>query len=252
MTSRVGIFVFIAAFGIAQAQTNSVASFEVASVKPSKGIRCRDQVTANGVTFCDVALGFLIAQAYHVSVPRVVAVAKLGYDKNLLDEGFDITAKTDHPATKDEVWLMIQALLADRFKLALHHEERTETIYNLIRTKDTGKLHPAGRPDGPTTFSPDVNGYGFTNQTMESFCRIFLTGMLDAQVSDRTQLSGSYDFLLKAEFPEGRSSRDKVDAAPVTVASIITNVEELGLQLQPLKGLADYIVVDHVEKPSEN
>jgi uncharacterized protein (TIGR03435 family) len=187
-----------------------------------------------------------------VSVTRVVAVAKPGFDKNVLDEDFDIIGKPDHPAAKDEVWRMVQAVLRDRFKLAFHHEGRQETIYNLMRTKDTGKLHPAGRPDGLSTFSPDVNGYGFTNQTMESFCRIFLTGMLDAQVADRTQLSGSYDFLLKADFPEGRSSRDKVEAAPVTVASIIANVEELGLKLQPEKGVAQYIVIDHAEKPDAN
>jgi uncharacterized protein (TIGR03435 family) len=76
--------------------------------------------------------------------------------------------------------------------------------------------------------------------------------MLDAQVTDRTQLNGSYDFLLKAESPEGRTSRDKVDAASVTVSSIIANVEELSLKLQPARGLTEYIVVTHVERPEAN
>ena len=72
MRILVGLLMTIAVVAAAQ---NQPLAFELASVKATKGARCPDQITPNGVIFCDMNLRFLIAEAYHVSITRVVVAA---------------------------------------------------------------------------------------------------------------------------------------------------------------------------------
>jgi uncharacterized protein (TIGR03435 family) len=239
---------------VAVAQT-APGSFEVASVKLVKDRECatRYEITPTGMNYCNANLTYIVAMAYQLSITRVVTAPKAMYDKSVLDENVQIIASANRMVTREQIYSMLKTLLVDRFKLAVHRELRPETIYKLVVTGSRLNLHPTSRPSGPSTFSPDANGYGFTNQTMADFCRIFLTGFLRAQVTDETGLKGFYDFLLKADFPEGQTSRDKVpEAAQVTISSVIANIQELGLKLQADKGSGEYLIIDHVERPDAN
>ncbi len=104
-------------------------AFAVASVKPhrSDDTRASSSVyTPNGVNFVDRAAGFIVGEAYHFPLGRVSGSDSLR-DKKLwgsLSESYDIVAKADRDVSKDELRLMLQSLLAERFRLSLHVQLR--------------------------------------------------------------------------------------------------------------------------------
>lgn len=210
-----------------------------------------------------------------------------------VSDGYDIEARSEnHDPTKDQMRLMMQSLLADRFKLAVHTETRHVSISALVLVKPgfTGpqlKVHAAEQscstagpavpvPDATSAplikllgvwpascggvnranlaLSPDVIRAGGRNLSMESFASSMNgLGKLDRPVVDRTGLTGNFDFVLEFE-PEsaageapGNSPSDR--EGPTFIEAL---KEQLGLKLESQKGTADYIDVDHVERPTAN
>jgi uncharacterized protein (TIGR03435 family) len=193
---------------------------------------------------------------------------------------FDISAKLPQGSTREQYRLMLQNLLAERFKLALHREGKEMPIYELVIGKngfklkesaadpaaaeDRGLQPPARVPPRPpmgVTGSVGVS-LGVPRMSMERLVA-FLSDMLDRSVTDATGLTGRYDIKLHGTLggapagdPSDPSSGGDPPAAAVTnrEPSIIEAVEEqLGLQLVRKKGLVDILVIDHVEKtPTEN
>jgi uncharacterized protein (TIGR03435 family) len=199
---------------------------------------------------------------------------------------FDVEAKEEEPLP-DEVKkihgysrLEIQALLADRFKLKMHHQTRELPVYELVVAKNGPKLNPSAPP--PTSPGDDNRSVAFgatlptqsqtgawrgirrvgrgsakaQRETMNMFVPNFLQDQPeigDRLVIDKTGLKGEYDFNLQW-LPEGESARDSALAAPdESWPSFFTALQEqLGLKLQSTKGPVDVIVVDSVEMPSEN
>jgi uncharacterized protein (TIGR03435 family) len=181
---------------------------------------------------------------------------------------------------------MAQSLLADRFRLAIHHEIRQLPVYALVLDKP-GKLGPQLRqhPDdsscstalsgggvdapGPAATVdggfPEVCGgligwpaaqsanglgrVGARNVTMELIA-ISLTGGVDRPVLDKAGLTGRFDFLMQftPQLPPG--ANDQPDAAGPTFLEAVK--EQLGLKLEATTGPVDVLVIDHVEEPSEN
>jgi len=201
---------------------------------------------------------------------------------------FDIDAKSDnHDATKDQMRLMMQALLADRFKLVVHTESRESSVFALVVAKP-GKLgpnlqvHPADAVCSTTIAAtamsqtaaalPTVAGgypatcggvtgvpttgigryaFGARNVTIASIASIMGGAPeIGRPVIDQTGLTGTYDF--RMEFtPESTSAASSTDA-PAGVTLIEALQEQLGLKLVPEKHSFDVFVVDHVEHPSAN
>jgi uncharacterized protein (TIGR03435 family) len=189
---------------------------------------------------------------------------------------FAIEAKGDADADAkmaalppDEQWMeqqhMLQALLADRFKLKTHWETKQGDVYNLVAAKGGPKLGAEGsmppsadelrifkeRPIPPLR-QGDVGGsLGWIAHgcSMESWARI-LSAMFGRPVFDKTGLTAKYDFVLKYK---GRWDRDRpaddLDPTPPMDRAL---QEELGLKVEPAKGPVKTLVIDHVEKPSEN
>jgi uncharacterized protein (TIGR03435 family) len=156
-------------------------------------------------------------------------------------EGFDIEAKGDHSASDAQLGQMVQSLLADRFKLALHRETRQLPVYALVVAKNGPKIREstAARPGmagGPGQLDAQKISLQVFTQT--------LGRQLDHPVLDQTGLTGRYDFKLNW-------SPDESDATGGP--SIFTAVQEqLGLKLETQTGPVEVLVIDHAEKPSDN
>lgn len=157
---------------------------------------------------------------------------------------------------------MLQKLLADRFKLKFHHEQKELPVYVITVAKGGAKMtKEASGPDGPSTFNfRDLGDLRVRNLTMADFATWFQASVTDKPVVDHTGLTDRYDFDLKwtpddSQFVQFRGSnplpppRDNPNAPP----SLYTAVQEqLGLKIESNKTPDDVMVIDHVERPSAN
>jgi uncharacterized protein (TIGR03435 family) len=168
---------------------------------------------------------------------------------------------------------MIQALLADRCKLTVHHETKELSEYVLVIAKNGPKLQEANLNDTyPNGFKgPNgASGAGMMRMSPDHLTAqaVSMTGLvamlsmqLGATVVDKTGLTGKYDFTVKwapdmsqSPIVGGAGAGPGAPPPPDTSApSLFTALEEqLGLRLESQKGPVDIIVIDHVEPPSEN
>ena len=204
-------------------------------------------------------------------------------------DSYDIQAKPAGNATVDQMYgPMLQVLLEDRFQLKIHRESRELPVYTLTVAKSGDRLqtskggscvsldpsHPPAQPEPgqpPTRFcgrtSIRRNGAKMTVDafgiSMALFAGTTLSTRLnlDRPVIDKTGLQGIFDLHLEFAAENAASGLDRAGAdnpggpaAPMdTGPSIFTAIQEqLGLKLSPDKGPVDVLVVDHVEKPTEN
>ena len=155
---------------------------------------------------------------------------------------------------------MIQKLLTDRVQLKFHREKRDSNVYVLTVGKTGIKFSKSVDPNGPSGrfFGPPPMTLRVTNATMGDVASVIQTGVLDKPVVDQTGLTEKYDFMLKFTPEQGQMlglggapppQPDNADAPP----DIFTAMQQqLGLKLESTKAPADVIVIDHIERPSEN
>lgn len=164
------------------------------------------------------------------------------------------SSRLNPPSTRsplsEEQRQMLQSLLIDRFQLKFHREDRTGSVFVLAKGRGELKLQP---PKDEHEFSwagsnagGAINGDGLAgkNISMPQFA-VRLSRYLQRPVLDKTGLKGSFDFKYENVNDDPGTMQD-------VVTSILTSVVGLGLKLESAKGPVDTIVVDHVEKPSEN
>ena len=147
---------------------------------------------------------------------------------------------------REQVALMEQSLLADRFNLKVHFETREMPVYALVVAKRGPRL-TAAKSDESSRISTVGNGHGgemtAVAMTLEQFALSpLLTGPAGGPVVDQTGLKGAYDFTLKWDSEIGAD-------APSFFTAI---QEQLGLQLVASKAPVEVIVIDHIEQPSAN
>src|SRR3954471_1429451 len=196
-------------------------------------------------------------------------------------ERYDVTVKVPAGATREQERQMWRALFAERMKLAAHDETTEQPIYNLVLARTDGRLGPKlkpsahdciaesaaarqrGGPPPPLTTDADFldscgmrvgNGRlisgGFTMQRLAQQLR----GMSGRVVRDRTGLTGFYviDFTYALPAASGGPA-PAVAADPNEAASVFTALQEqLGLKLEPDKMPIQHVVIDHIERPTEN
>jgi uncharacterized protein (TIGR03435 family) len=147
--------------------------------------------------------------------------------------------------------LMLRSLLADRFNLKVQYEIKTLPIYELVVAKGGSKLKESHASETNT------NGIGrLTAQAMPmADLALILTIQVNRIVVDKTGLTGQYDFALRwtpdpgGEPPDGSGSLPEGDSGP----SIFTALQEqLGLRLESTKAPVQVLVIDHIERPTEN
>jgi len=150
---------------------------------------------------------------------------------------------------KEQVALMEQALLADRFKLKVHFEMREMPAYMLVVAKGGAKLTRAAEGE-VSRLARAGKGRGVEMTavavTMDQLAKCPFLGLRGGQISDQTGLVGAFDFTL--DWTAAEAAQDGSDSPPLLTAI----QEQLGLKLVPSKALVEVIVIDHIERPSAN
>ena len=231
-------------------------SFEVASVHVSQigkaggeGSRRENiQFTPDTVTMRNVSLKSAIRWAYHVFEYQVSGPDWLQFER------YDIVAKAAGAVTENQLRTMMQTLLAERFKVELHHQTKEFAAYALLVAKNGPKFHES-ETEGESSIDPDQKRMSVTvHRTPISQLTEMLSNVFRAPVVDMTGLKGKYDVTLNLAKYIG-DIQPKGDGAPPDVLSIITMglQEELGLRLESRKLPLDLLIIDRAEKvPVEN
>lgn len=223
------------------------ASFDVAVIRPSSGQvkyerNGKTEVSYGTLRMHDVTVSTCIQWAYGKPRPLIT-----GPD-SLKDVHYDITAKTDPHATKEQMQLMMRTLLSDRFNLRFHTEKKELRVYTLTVAKGGIKMKPAS-PDVPMHHENSATGMVAQSITMKELAD-YLSDPLDAPLTDGTGLSGRYDFVIDFT-PYVNMEQSDVRPDPVSVLKSALR-GDLGLEMVQGKAVVDVMVVDHVEAPSEN
>jgi uncharacterized protein (TIGR03435 family) len=223
-------------------------AFEVASIKPS-GPDARISIQRSGYRIATTAtsLEWLIAWAYDVHRDRLY-----GKPKWLDSALYDIVANGPEnfkrePGRIGPLQEMMQTLLADRFKLAIHSEIRELPMYSLVVASGGAKVHLQEMPQsiGQTPFRMTARGRLTGTMVTAAMLAKVLSEQLGRSVDDQTGLKGVFDFTLEWE-PDEAEARGG--------ASLFTAVhEQLGLKLEARKGPVEVFVIDRIERnPTEN
>lgn len=236
----------------------SVLAFDVASVKPSNSstgyIRTEPgRLTARGRTLASLILRAYSLKDYQLTHEPSISLA----------ERCDIDAKADGPANAEQLYRMLQTLLAERFKMVLHRETKELPLLVLSLGRNPPKLQKPR--DGETQVLRYEPGQAADRPTVRLIGRrvslSFLTGFLGAQlrtaVLDETGLEGEFDFT--AEFTpttmpaNGDAPSLGLKDSAIDSSSVIGAIRaDLGLKLESEKRPIDVLVVDHVEKLAAN
>jgi len=247
----------------AQSSTTRPAfdSFEVATIKPTPSEwnagRFFRMQTANQFAARNYTLRVLISAAYNLN-PKAISGGPAWVDS----DRYDIVARTPGEVrpNMDEQLAMLRKLLADRFNLTFHREKKEMPIYVLTVAKNGPKLtesQPVQNPEGPPplvfVLAPDVVKVPARSATTTEFTYILQRSAFDRPVLDKTGLTARYDFDL--EFAPDESLFGGLLKAPAdaTRPGIFAALQEqLGLKLESTKGPVDAIVIDRIDRPSEN
>jgi uncharacterized protein (TIGR03435 family) len=219
--------------------------FEVASIKPGnpESRLLRSVVTPGGNLRAEnVTLRTLIEDAY-----RMKPFQLTGGPSWIDEDRFEVLAKGDASATADQVRLMLQGLLEDRFHLALRRETKERTIF-FLAVKNQPKLSPSKegtRLQFVTEAQRDgtVNHVSFKGTPMAALADM-LARQLGQMVEDRTGLNGAFDFEFDATHEETEPNPFIVPWAP--------SLGQIGLKLETTKGPVELFVIERAEKPSAN
>jgi uncharacterized protein (TIGR03435 family) len=180
---------------------------------------------------------------------------------------FNIEAKVDagdldrlHKLTRAERQVMLQKILADRFGLKAHADQREQPVYLLVVAKKGAKINKVAEID-PALIKGPAEGAAlplFTDREIDakaiwmSSLAMMLTQVVHRPVIDRTGLVGNYDVELKWT-PDLAGDADSSKVGSDTGPSLFTAVQEqLGLKLEAAKQKVGVLVIDHLEMPSAN
>jgi uncharacterized protein (TIGR03435 family) len=283
---RSGLVFFASCFCYSQAPDKALTidapRFAVASIKRNPSREPLSMAVPMGVGYRpggrlvagNAPVAMLIQRAYTMQGFQVV-----GGPAWINTDGYDIEAKPESNTDQKRMWLMLRTLLADRFKLAMHNETRNLPVYDLEAVKggpmlpapqggacsevltgppEAGSRRPAP-PCGPGLLK---SGTGLSLEgisvSMPAFAKMLST-LLGRDVIDETGFTGRFalhlefaldDALVGLPNPTGPdASGQPADARP-TIRTAIQ--EQLRLRLQASTGPVDVLVIDHVERPTEN
>jgi bla regulator protein blaR1 len=270
--------------------------FEVASIRPAEPCisRCMnfgmniddDSPPPGGRIEAITTLPVYIEFAYKIFLaPEQEAAMLANLPKWVRTDYFSLKAEAPGNPTKDQLRLMMQSLLADRFKLFVHFETKEMAAFALVPIKP-GKLGPRLRPHSeglacdakwtrpPDRTAPSVPPGGFMPTCGDVAIvtapdRTFIFGARDLTMDhlaaylptlirfgrpivNRTGLDGAFD--LSLQFTPERSIASAADTQPDAPGTTAFEAlkEQLGLTLKPIKASLQVLVVDHVEQPTPN
>jgi uncharacterized protein (TIGR03435 family) len=266
---------FHMAAGLAQTgQADAKLEFEVASVKPAAPLTGRPLPRGGPgssdpahIRYTYVSVKNLLILAYGIPTQQVTGPAWID------SERYDIVANIPTGATSEQVNIMLQNLLADRFKLVVHRETRELQRYELAVAKNGPRIkpyvkdpnepvHEPGKPEfdknGAMVLRP--GGFGFVTgsgerqllgrkRSIEQLALVFANEP-GRPVVDKTGLTGDYDYTVKYAPALTPAQTDGGSDGPGLVAAV---QEQLGLKLESKKGPIEMLVVDGGQRrPTEN
>jgi len=233
----------------AQTAAPAPLAFEVAAIKPNtSGERGTSEHSDNGVILMtNVSLKQLVQRAYDVRDFSFV-----GPDW-LVTTHFDITAKP--PAGfvyREQMRPMLQALLAERFKLVVHRESKTVAGYALVRGKGDIKFQQVETGNGGTSSNSQRGKFDGTRMTLAGFAD-YLQRQLNEPVVDKTELKGIFHIQLEYSPTQTQAGPDNPPPDSDGPSIYTALQEQLGLRLVSQKVPVETVVVDYIEKtPTEN
>lgn len=255
-------------------------TFDVASIREGKPgsdgsitVSSVDPTHSSLLRLTNYSVFNLLSAAYGVNYSQIVGLpdwARSPYSFYMVEAKSDASvdeklAKLTDEQARLEKQHMMQVLLADRFQLKVHWETKEGPIYDLVVAKGGPKLH-AGGSIPPTQGElkswgdrkiPPIRQQGSSwagfdliahQCSIESLAET-LTGQMGAPVVDKTGLTGTYDFDLRYK---GRSEDDASDDPKMPRPLTEALPDQLGLKLQSAKGEKQFLVIDHMERPSAN
>jgi bla regulator protein BlaR1 len=296
LTLRSAIFAstafVLAAIAVAHVTAGNQQSFEVASIKPNPAsdlARGNFQFDGGLLRATDMPLTFYISYAYNLA-PYEERSLTPQLPKWASKQFFDIEARAEGNPTEDQVRLMMQTLLATRFKMVVHTETRDLPVFGLVLIK-AGKTGPDLRPHpddppcekpssqpsapqvkaavpcgvltaGPSSTPGNIRVYA-RNVTLEQLAQMLSAvpvRILDRPVVDETGLTGKFDFSIDFTRESPRRAQDsQSEQSQITSPALDQGVtflealqDQLGLKLRPDRRPMKVLVIDHVEQPSEN
>ncbi|MDP9052461.1 MAG: TIGR03435 family protein [Acidobacteriota bacterium] len=225
-------------------------AFAVATIRPTTAEvqfehDGKTEFSGDALRMQDVMLSTCIKLAYHVQDSQIIGPAWVRTER------MDITAKSDGPADPDTMKQMLQALLADRFHLSFHREQKEMKAIVFTVASSGSKLSPAAAPDVKPFRQNSANGTVAKSMPIREFID-FLSGPMEMPAVDHTGLPGKYDFAIDFTpyLPDAKNmSPDRPDMTAILKAALH---DELGLNMDSAKTQVEILVIDHVEKPSPN
>jgi uncharacterized protein (TIGR03435 family) len=223
---------------------------EVVTVKPSDPDDKFDAMTTRGrhIVLRNKTPEAMLRLAYGMQRSQIV-----GAPEWIRTEHFDVDGVPDVDGQPDmkQFQVLVQKVLAERFGLKSHHEQREMPVFALAVAKDGPKMNPSkGDPNG----LPDNEGMGGNGRQIRKYTNVSMSDLammlqfnLDRPVVDQTALKGRYDFRMQWTVDEAQAT--DMDAPPGLFTAI---QEQIGLKLESTKAPVDVLVIDHVEEPSPN
>lgn len=241
-------------------------AFEVATIKPTnpdateRGFRVQD----SNISMRNMTLMELVRGVYDVH-PNLL----IGLPAWASSERYDITGKPDVEGQPngDQFRTMLRKLLADRFHLTFHKEQKELPVFTLTVAKGGAKItRNEAKKETKSETKNDTSGVIFrapgsvllNNLSMDDFCKMLQSSAVDRPVVNQTGLPGKYTFSLvwtpeqlvaAAPNPSPLAPAGQADAPPDIYAA---TQQQLGLKLDGTKLRVEVLVIDKVDKPSEN
>lgn len=259
----------------AVAQQPAPLTFEVASIKPASADAQGTSIQlmpGGGLRMTNAPIMAMITEAYNVRPFQVS-----GGPGWIRTDRFDLTARAERAAPSDvpddfakmtdaqrktrreQTSERLRGLLADRFQLVVHKESKEQPVYALVVAKNGPKLKENQNPGPRQGMSMNRGRLEGRAAPMEMLATI-LSNNLGRPVIDKTGLPAKYDFVLEyipdvgsdpraQGFGDGANTPAPNPSGPTIFTAI---QEQLGLRLESTKAPVETIVIDRVEKPSEN
>lgn len=255
-------------------------TFAAVSIRPiePKGGHLTDPPNGDGITIenynlddiirWDFNLGFAWRDDQLQGTPKWFTTDDFVIQAKVADSDVAAWQKLDDAARR----LVFRKVLVERFKLACHFVDVDQPVYNLVIAKGGPKMKEATPDDikrftgqfcilpdyfgvkvcllGKPGSEPGSDGLGFLGITMKTFADQYLTHDTGRTVLDKTGLTAAYTFIL---VQSATSPNDSDSASEPAGPSLFTALpEQLGLKLEPARGPVPILVIDHLERPSQN
>jgi len=267
------ILTLLAPGAMAYGQNLPAPSFEVATVKPgvvsdARYAFCHGTDNEAGVPASiplgrcitkGVPLRIVIAYAYDVPMMQMGQIISGG--PQWMDDVYDIEGKAEKPTTSADMKRMLQSLLKDRFRMAVHREKKEVAAFALLVAKSGSKVQAVPKNKecvasptlGPCHGFMGGRGRGLHGQSVSmADLSINLTNWAQRMVVERTGLDGLFNIETTPWVPDNPGPNFAAEAGtdPANLPTLPTMLQEqLGLRLEAQKETIEVLVIDHLEKP---